>query len=170
MNRPRYRIPAPARRAHIDTFRKAQLRATRLTEAEISEIMSVIRQCAARLREGVATELQVELLRSTMLIAHQIEHLGYLRGMSGHIEAAMLALSTVHDRASSTGAWTPVQLHLQEMDAINCMVDLHDHQLRQLSFAELQQATNRVIAQMRSQGGGSVVQVDPADLELGVFP
>lgn len=170
MGQPRYRIPPRRVSAGVNTMHKVLARATRLTEFEIRETMQPIQHCAARLREGVATELQVDVLRSTMLIALEIERLGHVRGMAGHIEAAMLALSMVHDRGLECGPWQPPALQLHELDAVMCMVDLHDHQLRQLTAGELQRATRRVIAQMQSQGGGKVVDISNEAIGLEVSP
>ena len=115
-----------------------------------------------------ATELQVQTLRSTMLIALEIERLGYVRGMRGHIEAAIIAIKAVLTRGTEFGPWRAPHLHLYEIDAISTMVDLHDHQLRQLSAAELHTATKRMIAHMQSQGGGQLVNVAPADLGMEI--
>lgn len=165
---PRYRIPQRRQPAPVDTMRKALQRATRLTESEIRETMDAVRHCATRMREGVATELQVQTLRTTMLIALEIERLGYVRGMQGHIEAALIAIKAILTRGEEQGAWRPVTLRYYELDAITCAVDLHDHQLRQLSAAELHNATKRVIAHLQSQGGGQLLQVAPADLGMEV--
>ena len=168
MARPRYRIPQRRQPAHVDNMRKALQRATRLTEAEIRETMDAVRHCATRVREGVATELQVQTLRTTMLIALEIERLGYVRGMQGHIEAALIAIKAILTRGVELGTWRPVTLHYYELDAITSAVDLHDHQLRQLSAGELHTATKRVIAHMQSQGGGELLNVAPAELGMEV--
>lgn len=166
MGLPRYRIPPRRQPAPVNTMLKAQVRATRLTEAEIRETMDAVRHCATRVREGVATELQVQALRTTMLIALEIERLGYVRGMQGHIEAALIAIKAILTRGIEFGTWRPVTLHHYELDAITCMVDLHDHQLRQLSAGELHTATRRVIAHMQSQGGGQLLHVAPTALGM----
>lgn len=163
---PRYRIPPRHQPAPVNTMRKALQRASRLTEAEIRETMAAVHHCATRVREGVASELQVQTLRTTMLIALEIERLGFVRGMAGHIEAALVAIKSVLDRGGETGQWRPTPLRYYELDAITCMVDLHDHQLRQLSFAELHTATKRVIAHMQSQGGGDLVHATLADIGM----
>lgn len=168
MGLPRYRIPQQRKPVAVDTMRKALQRATRLTESEIRETMDAVRHCAARMREGVATELQAQTLRTTMLIALEIERLGYVRGMQGHIDAALIAIKSVLDRGNETGNWRPTPLRYYELDAITCMVDLHDHQLRQLSAGELHTATKRVIAHMQSQGGGQLLNVAPSDLGMEV--
>ena len=166
MGLPRYRIPPRRQPVPVNTMFKAQVRASRLTEAEIRETMDAVRHCATRVREGVATELQVQALRTTMLIALEIERLGYVRGMQGHIEAALIAINAILTRGIEFGTWRPVTLHYYELDAITSAVDLHDHQLRQLSAGELHTATKRVIAHMQSQGGGQLLHVAPTDLGM----
>lgn len=169
MGLPRFRPPAPRRpMTGVNTMHKVQMRATRLTEHEIRTTMAAIHHCATRAREGVATELQIETLRSTMLIALEIERLSYVRGMAGHMEAATVAIKSVLNRGLETGTWQRTALHWYELDAITCALDLHDHQLRQLTSAELSRATQRVMARMCSQGGGQVVNVSPADLGMEV--
>lgn len=169
MGLPRFRPPPPRRQpAPVDTMLKARVRASRLTEAEIRETMDAVRHCAARVYEGVGTELQVQALRTTMLIALEIERLRYVRGMRGHIEAALIAIKGILTRGAEMGTWQPVTVQLYEMDAISSAVDLHDHQLRQLTATELQTATKRVIAQMQSQGGGQLLNVSPADIGMEV--
>lgn len=169
MGLPRFR-PPPPRQQHtpaIDLMRKAQLRHTRITEPEIRETMDSVQICATRLREGVATELQVQVLRSTMDIALEIEDQKFVRGMRGHFEAAIVALVSITTRAEASGTWRPTPLHWYEMDAITSAIDLHDHQLRQLTAAELHKATQRVIARTQSQGGGHLRIVTPTDITAG---
>lgn len=170
MGLPRFRPPAPRRRPAVGMtpLRKAQVRASRLTETEIREIMDAVNHCAARLREGVATEVQAHVLRTTLQIALEICRAGHVRGMDGHIEAALVSLSSIMSRAQESGVWHPTPLHWYELDAISSAIDLHDHQLRQLSAEELRRVTQRVIAQSRSQGGGVLQHVSPADIGMEV--
>ena len=100
------------------------------------------------------------------LVLSAVERLGYVRGMQGHIEAALIAIKAILTRGAELGTWRPVTLHYYELDAITSAVDLHDHQLRQLSAGELHTATKRVIAHMQSQGGGQLLHVAPADLGM----
>src|SRR3989344_2828164 len=70
-----------------------------------------------RMREGVATELQVQALRTTMLIALEIERLGYVRGLHGHIEAALIAIKSALTRGVETGEWRPTQRVIAHMQS-----------------------------------------------------
>ena len=125
------RKPRRARETR-NPIQTAILRATRLTEAEIAETMAPFLQCATRLREGVATRDQVDAVFTAFLIA-------------GAIEAITL-------RATRTGTWHPTPLHWHELDAINTMLELHPHQLRALSAAELHSTVQRVIHKRRAMG------------------
>lgn len=149
-------------------LRKAQVRASRLTEAEIREIMDAVNHCAARLREGVATEMQANVLRTTLQIALGICRAGHVRGMDGHIEAAVVSLRSIMARARESGSWQPTALHWYELDAITSAIDLHDHQLRQLSAEELRRVTMRVIAQARGEGSGAPQHISPEDIGMEV--
>lgn len=167
---PRFRPPPPRRgtRPAVDLVRKAAMHASRLTEAEIRETMVPILLCLRLTCAGVAKEVHVDVLRTTMLLALEIERLGVVRGMAGHFEAAAIAIKSITNRASETGQWQPAVPPLYEIDAITCAVDLHDHQLRQLSAGELRRAVKRVIAQAQSQGGGQLLNVTNADLGMEV--
>ena len=53
MGLPRYRIPQRRQPAPVNTMFKAQVRASRLTEAEIRETMDAVRHCATRVRDAI---------------------------------------------------------------------------------------------------------------------
>lgn len=168
MPRPRYNIPQRGQRAALNLMHAATVRASRLTEEQIRTTMAPLKHCAARIREGTATETQVLTLRTHLLIAREIERLGYVRGMEGHIDAAVLAIKSIYDRGMDTGEWKPTATWFYELDAINSMVDLHDHQLRQLSRAELDRAARRVLAQAASQDGCTVHHIEPEEIGMEV--
>jgi hypothetical protein len=170
MGMPKYRIPQP-RRKHPgpDLMKTVRLRATRLTPQELGEIMVEIRACAARLREGVATELQFEILHTTMQLALEIELRSHFRGMHEHINTAQVALATIHARATASGGWKPTALYWNELDAIASMVELHELQLMQLTAAEIQRFTRTLIARTLSQGG-KVEYVKAPDPGVEVSP
>jgi hypothetical protein len=167
MGQPKYRIPHPhmRKRPSVDLMKTVRLRATLLTTAELDEIMKPIRLCAARLREGVATKVQFEVLHTVASMALVIEQRGHLRGMHEHINTAQVALSAIFDRACENGDWRAVELHWNEIDAIDTVVDLYELQLQQLSAAELARFTRTLIGQTLSRGG-SAASVQPADIGL----
>lgn len=131
----------------------AQKQATRLTKAELAEIMTPLRGCVTKLREGVATEDQHTVVRTHVMLALAIEHSRIVRGLREHLEAGQAALAAVHARAMVTGVWQPVPLCFDELDAIAEAVDLHEFQLQQLSAGELHRITRKLMNQLRSSGG-----------------
>lgn len=141
----------------------ALMTATRLTQAEIAQVMTPVRQCLKFVREGVSTQMQFEVLQSTMLIAEAIEHSGIVRGLADHIASALQACSAIEARALTFGAWKQTALHFQELDALATAVDLHEYQLQQLSAGELHRIVNHIKARIASTGG-NVVRTSETDL------
>lgn len=149
-----------------DPISHAILHATRLTDPEIASIMAPIRTCETALRCGVATQMQWQILESTVKVAGGIEKSRIVRGLSEHIASATAAIDAIGQRAQLTGAWKPTALHYQELDAISTMVDLHDYQLRQLSAGEIHLIVKQITDATQSQGG-QVVRVSLAELAAG---
>ncbi|KQW24702.1 hypothetical protein [Acidovorax sp. Root402] len=143
----------------------ALMTATKLTQAEIAEVMTPVRQCLKFVREGVSTQLQFEVLRSTMLIAQGIEHSGIVRGLADHITSALQACKAIEARALTSGAWRQTALHFQELDALATAVDLHEYQLQQISAGELHRIVNHIKARTTSTGG-NVARLSETDLAL----
>lgn len=146
-----------------DPISHAILRATRLTDPEIASIMEPVRACETALRQGVATQMQWEILQTTVMAASSIEKSRIVRGLSEHIASATAAIDTIGQRAQLTGAWKPTALHYQELDAITTIVDLHEFQLNQLSAGELHRIIKQLMDATQSQGG-QVVRVSLTDL------
>lgn len=140
-------------------------RASRLTDAEIAELMTPLRECADRVRAGVASEAQHETLHTALLIAECIEASGIVRGLREHISTALQASQAIHDRAMATGTWRPTALYFFELDAIREALDLHVYQLEKLSAGELQNIVAKLKARTAS-AGGRVVHATEKDLGL----
>lgn len=153
------RKPRKPRHVRTDTLEAAQLRASRLTQAEIASIMDLARECFAHVRTATATELQHQVLHSTLVIAQEIERAGIVRGLVEHIDLALAASIAFRTRSLASGAWQASACHFHELDAISSMLDLHAFQLEQLSAAELHRITRRLIARTK-QEGGQVLQVE----------
>lgn len=153
------RKPRKPRRKVKDNLAIAWINASRLTPAEIAGIMSPIRECFAHVRTATATELQFQILHTTLVIAQEIENAGIVRGLVEHIDLALAASSNYSARSLASGAWQASDCHFHELDAISSMLDLHTFQLEQLSAAELHRITQRLIARTK-QDGGQVLQVD----------
>jgi hypothetical protein len=137
-------------------------RVTRYTDAELEEILQPLRVSLKALREGVATELQWGVLCTAVVVAQAIERQGIVRGLREHLASAERALEAIGRRAMETGAWAAVPLHLQEIDVLDELVDLHTHQLRLLSAAEVVNATREAGHRAR-QAGGQVVTIDESE-------
>lgn len=143
----------------------ALVRATRLTPTEVAETMHAPRLCAARIREGVATEDQHTVLYTVLRIAQGIEETGIVRGLHEHIASALQAMDAIRARALATGAWRPTGLYHYELDAIATAVDLHEFQLQQLSAGELHAVAKKLIARTQSSGG-TLVRTSAQNLGL----
>lgn len=170
MGLPKYSIPAPRRKGlGPDLMQTARLRASRLTSSELASIMIEIRTCATRLREGVATLHQFEILHTTMQLALVIEQHSHFRGLREHINTAQVALSAIHERSMAAGEWKQTPMRWNELDAINAMIELHELQLMQLTAAELQRFTRKLISRTLSTGG-TVVHASSADAIAEVQP
>jgi hypothetical protein len=146
-------------------FVTALMRATKHTPEELASIMGPMRACLKAVREGVATQLQFEVLQSSMVIAEAIEHSGIVRGLADHIASALQACSAIEARALTSGAWRQTALYFQELDALAAAVDLHEYQLQQLSAGELHRIVQQTMART-SSSGGNVVRISETDLAL----
>lgn len=154
------RVPRPI---SANPFHTARMRATRLTAAEIAEVMTPMRACLKAVREGVAVQEQYEVLHSGILIAEAIESSGIVRGLADHITSALRACEAIQARAMRTGTWKPTALYFQELDALNTALDLHQYQIQQLSSGELHRIVQLAIARTQS-AGGIVRRISEADL------
>ena len=114
---------------------------------------------ATHVRTATATELQHQVLHSTLTIAKEIERAGIVRGLVEHIDLALTASSTYSARCLASGIWQPSACHFHELDAISNILDLHVFQLEQLSDGERHRIVQRIIART-IQEGGQVVQVE----------
>ena len=151
------------RREMRSPFVTALMRATKLTPEELDSIMTPMRACLKAVREGVATQMQFEVLQSSMVIAEAIEHSGIVRGLADHIASALQACSAIEARALTSGAWQQTALYFQELDALATAVDLHEYQLQQLSSGELHRIVQQTMTRTASTGG-NVVRVSETDL------
>ena len=155
----------PRRYVRISTnpVQLAIRRASRHTDAELASVMGPVRQCLKLVREGVATQMQFEVLQSTMVIAEAIEASGLVRGLADHVDSALQACAAIEARALARGTWRQTALYFQELDALATAVDLHEFQLQQLSTGELQRIVQQTMART-SSSGGNVVRVSEIEL------
>ena len=79
-----------------------------------------------------------------------------VRGLAGHLDDIERTLRTLAARAGEDDhppTWHAPALRFDEMDNIRLLVELHAHQLAQLSYAEYQAAWRLTVARVRSSGG-----------------
>lgn len=126
---------------------------TRLTAYELGQVLSPIESSMTALREGVASELDWQMLASAVELALAVEDKGVIRGMRGHLEAAEHALHGIKLRAMASGEWIPTPLYYQELDDVKAAVELHRFQLEQLSSAEATKALDLATGRVRAAGG-----------------
>lgn len=131
---------------------------------DIHKILQIMTAAFKALRQGVATELQWSVLAGGLDVSKAIECHGVVRGLSGHLAAAEIALQHIYNRAKLADGWRPAVLYFNELDAIDTFVTLHAYQFKQLSGGELRRAIASATGQIRSNGG-KVNLVDSAAME-----
>lgn len=141
---------------------------SKLTPAEVAEIMGSLRAAFTHMCEGVATHNEFLVLRSIMLVAQEVEHMGIVRGLQEHITAALQACASYQDRCGQADNWKPCDMDFHELDALREMVDLYEFQLRQLTAREVHLATQRLVARTQS-AGGDVYQADDSMAHLNPY-
>lgn len=138
---------------NTDTLATACRRASKLSAAEISEVMEPLQHAFAALRRGVATEWQWSIIASAVNCAKAIETQGVVRGLHEHLCAAELSLQAIYRRAMAGTTWQPSTLYYIELDAIGTAVELHAFQLQNLARGEVIRALDYAQAEVRSTGG-----------------
>lgn len=162
------RKPRVPRWISSNPMETAKAFASRLTAAEVLTAMTPVRDAFRALREGVANEVDWATLVTATNVADAIELQGVVRGVRAHIQAGQHALAGIERRAMATGTWRPTSLYFEELDAIGAAVDIHEFQLRQLSFGEYRRAIARAVAEVQSTGG-TVIPTHPASQQLALL-
>lgn len=144
------RRPRPITR---NPFLHARDHATRLTIAEVNQVMNPLRAAATALRCGVATEYEWMVAVSAVNLADSIESQGIVRGMAGHLRDIDMALQAIRRRAMDDHVWRAPALDYEERDLLDLLIDLHGHQVRSLSYGEYCRAYDKAVAQTLSAGG-----------------
>lgn len=147
------RKPRRPRAADPFAFGTALTKATLLTPGEVAATIAPARECAKRLREGVATEDQHTIVYTCMLVATDIEKSGIVRGLREYIASAIQALDAIRERAMASGAWEQTTLYPAELIAISEAIDLHEYQLKHVTAGELHRIAQKLIARTQSSGG-----------------
>lgn len=155
------RPPRRTRRMAVNLVDIAAARATRLTQTERDQVLGALRGAVAALRRGVATELEWQLAVTAVNIGDAIEKQGVVRGLAEHLHSIDLALLEIGKRARATGEWRAPALYYEERDLMDLLVDLHNHQVKSLSYGEFIRARDKAIAQTASTPGGCIVELEP---------
>lgn len=160
MTRRRFYQPA-VRPVRASGMSKVMRLHTRLTTQEVEQCMTPLLQSFNAIREARATHAQWLVLNSHFLISQEIENQGVVRGLQGHIAAALAASQTYAVRSGEEENWKPSALYFSELDAMSTMLEMHQFQIEQLSAHELQTATKRLTSRTLSQHGqGFVTESD----------
>lgn len=149
----RGRPPRRPRRISLNPMALARDNATLLTAAEIASTIDPLRAAEKALREGVASEWDWSVVASAINVAKAIEAQGVVRGLAEHLGSAEIALQEIERRAISSGSWQSPTLYWLELDQIRTAVDLHEFQVRNLSYGEFRRAVARAMSEIRSTGG-----------------
>lgn len=134
----------------------ARNQATALTPAELAQVMVPLRTAFEQLRRGLASDSDWCVLAGSVGMAGNIEKQGVVRGLSEHLAAADRTLVAIEARATQAGPWRSPTLYFSEIDALHTFVDLHEFQLKQLSYGEFRRAYLTTEGQVRSRGGAVV--------------
>jgi hypothetical protein len=161
------RVRAPGQ-TMVNALDYVRHRVSCLTGEERRRVLALPRQGLQALREGVASWLQWSYVSSAVSVAQAIEAQGVVRGMTEHFAAAERALDAIFYRvqAGTNGArWGHTTLYFDEIAALREAVNLHEFQLQQLSFAELETAQEQARSHVLAAGGVEV-PVPDGDLPL----
>jgi hypothetical protein len=124
-----------------------------VTKADQATVTDPLDAAFAALRQGVASEWDWAHACSAINCAMAIEKQGVVKGLKGHLHNAELALQAISQRAMANGHWQATALFDEEIEAIDCAIDLHKFQLQKLSTGEVIKALDYAQAEVRSSGG-----------------
>ena len=136
----------------LNTMHVATFMAAKPSKVDLDDVLQPIRSAHTALRQGVATAAQFGLMAGCLDVAVAIEFKGVVRGLSGHLDAADVALNNVYARANLADGWRPPALYWDELDAVQTFIDLHEFQICQLGRSEYAAACRRAAGQNRSAG------------------
>lgn len=134
----------------------AMLRASRLTDGEVAQIINPLRMAIDKMRRCCADHDDYVLACSAVRAAQAIERSRIVRGLADEIAAAERALWCINARAERgepAGGWRQKALYADELEALRMLAQLHEYQLRQLSSGEIERIIKTLIAQVQSAGG-----------------
>lgn len=126
---------------------------SKLTPSEIAQVITPVRAAMLHLKRCTATQHDFVWLCTAGQIGMSIERGGVVRGLASHMQAGLDALQAVAARGTTAGEWRSPAMRAAEIDAIDTMLDLHEYQLKQLSYGEFTQANRSAALRVSSTGG-----------------
>jgi hypothetical protein len=144
----------------VYTMALATDNAAKPAAADRAEVLAMLSQAVAALRQGWATELQWSIVAGSVTVALAIERQGVVRGLLEHLQSAEQALQTIYDRATASGRWLRVSLWFDEMDVLANFITLHTFQVNQLGRAEFLAAIDAAQKHTIAQGHTATVVHD----------
>lgn len=148
--KPRRRI---ARKKAPDTLKHLGLWASKLTVAEVAQVMGPIRDALDAARKATLTQHQWTILVTAAHVCAAIETGGVVRGLTPVLEAAKPVLEAIGHSMDLPSGWTPHALRGPELDALDTLVWTHQRQIEQLQYNEYQRALRLAEGRVLSFGG-----------------
>ena len=149
----------------VNTLATVTSRVALVDKDDQASVTQPIDQAFTAMRQAVGSEQDWAYLCSAINVAQAIEKQGVVKGLCGHFHLAELALEAIKKRAadqpSHQGQWHPVELYIDEIDAIKDGITLHKFQLKNLSTGEVIKALNYAQAEIRSSGGKVIDAREP---------
>lgn len=135
--------------ARADVISHAIMSATRLTDAEIDDVLQPVESGVTSMRQGQGTLADWSNLATACTIALTIEEQGVVRGLRGHLQTIDAALQAIAKRCDTPRGWQRTALYFHEIDALGDLAFLHRHQLQALSAAEFKRAVDLATARAK---------------------
>lgn len=123
---------------------------TRFTRCEIKRLLTPAQESISALIQGRATYDDWAKALGMLSMVQAINDLGVIRGVTGHVEAARLALNCCGHRAAESGEWKSPALTFEERDSLDDIYSLYKTQVEQLTFGEYTRAFNLAKSRLES--------------------
>lgn len=140
----------------INTVDMARARATKLTQAEQTDVLKPATEGFERMRRGHATETDWVHLVTVCAIALAVEDGGIVRGLREVLTEADLALAAIGLRARRTGTWCAPTLYAAEIQQLQTLLRMHAYQLEHISWGEHRKAWKAAASSVVANGWRTV--------------
>lgn len=142
--------------AAVNTMDMARARATKLTQAEQTNVLKPATEGFDRMRRGQATETDWVHLVTVCAIALAVEDGGVVRGLREVFTDADHTLAAIAMRARHTGAWRAPTLYAAEIEHLQQLLRMHAFQLSQISWGEHRNAWKAAASSVVANGGRTI--------------